>query len=950
MRVHMTLVALLLFAFALRLINLTFQPLWFDEGWSVWFATSDLPAMVARTAADIHPPLYYALLHGWIALAGPSEGTLRLFCVLIGVLTVAALYRLAADLFGVKVALLAAMLLAVSPLHVFYSQEIRMYELVTLLGIVSTWLFWRLTELVIPSETMTVGTTAKYSVAYVLVTSAAMYTQYYGAFIPLFHFIFLLLYGRSRRALLFPLICLISLFVLYVPWLLFATAQLTQYVAEKVNIEQYTPLAPLDYLLRHLSAFAVGHLPSDTGWLAWATVVFVASALVGVVSHASRFILRQAAPPESPCSPGGDSLDGDRWGAGGRRFTYLFLYLFVPLLAGFLIQLRFPFAPPRMERLLLLASAPFLILVANGLVNFRSQTRLVALIVVVVLVGSSVISLSSFYTLPRYPEQDYRPLAHRINALALPDDVVMLVHPWQVGFLQAYLTVPVALQWVAEPDWGQADQRQLQAVLTAQQRVWLPAYYALGGILESAMEKFLTTNAMPIEAKWFVKTRLSFYAPARTFTCGAAEPFTWCGGGASDSRFFLNVAIDTRPRMAGWGSVPLELFWHPRTQLEPVKFSLRLYDLSGRLWHSQEREPLLGLWPTDQWPASVTNAEQRSDGFVTIHDRHAFLIPAGTPPGQYGVWMVVYRARDGQALGAATRLGVIEVTRPLVPPSVSALSIGTTLYGDWERVRLLGYNLRDGVFKTGESLHLDLFWQARENVNEDEMLFVQLQDMSGKPFVINEAPPLYSTSQWHRGDLIREQRDLLLPATLDAGRYRLVVGWLRASDRARLRLTGGGDQVVLREAEVVVRPHQFEAPSAQAAHSIRFGELAKLVGYDFPPMLDQSLTVRLYWQVLRETNIAYSVFVHITAADGKTIIAQHDGPPVRGAAPTTSWVSSEYISDEHKIDLPPNLRPGRYRVRVGLYDPKTGVRLKAFSEAGDEFPDDAVELFQFELK
>src|ERR671936_747856 len=69
-RARWTLVVLLLCAFALRLLNLTVQPLWFDEGWSVWFATADLPTMAARTAADIHPPLYYALLHAWIALAG----------------------------------------------------------------------------------------------------------------------------------------------------------------------------------------------------------------------------------------------------------------------------------------------------------------------------------------------------------------------------------------------------------------------------------------------------------------------------------------------------------------------------------------------------------------------------------------------------------------------------------------------------------------------------------------------------------------------------------------------------------------------------------------------------------------------------------------------------------------------------------------------------------------
>ena len=88
---RVALAVILLAALALRLANLTFQPLWFDEGWSVWFATSDLPAMIEHTAVDIHPPFYYALLHLWIGLTDTSEFALRMLSVLVGVLTVALL-------------------------------------------------------------------------------------------------------------------------------------------------------------------------------------------------------------------------------------------------------------------------------------------------------------------------------------------------------------------------------------------------------------------------------------------------------------------------------------------------------------------------------------------------------------------------------------------------------------------------------------------------------------------------------------------------------------------------------------------------------------------------------------------------------------------------------------------------------------------------------------------
>ena len=83
---------LILVGLGLRLARLSFQPLWWDEGYSVWFATHPLARMAALTAQDIHPPLYYALLHGWAALLGASPTALRLLSVIVGVLTIPLLY------------------------------------------------------------------------------------------------------------------------------------------------------------------------------------------------------------------------------------------------------------------------------------------------------------------------------------------------------------------------------------------------------------------------------------------------------------------------------------------------------------------------------------------------------------------------------------------------------------------------------------------------------------------------------------------------------------------------------------------------------------------------------------------------------------------------------------------------------------------------------------------
>jgi hypothetical protein len=64
-----------------------------------------------------------------------------------------------------------------------------------------------------------------------------------------------------------------------------------------------------------------------------------------------------------------------------------------------------------------------------------------------------------------------------------------------------------------------------------------------------------------------------------------------------------------------------------------------------------------------------------------------------------------------------------------------------------------------------------------------------------------------------------------------------------------------------------------------------------------------------------------------------------DSVPLRGEAPTTSWVTGEIISDQYDIVVDPEAPPGNYVIEIGVYDPSTGQRLPVFanghSEEGD---------------
>ncbi|MBW7958686.1 MAG: hypothetical protein H3C69_03930, partial [Candidatus Promineofilum sp.] len=79
-RLHLSLglmVGLLLLAFALRLLRLDYQSLWWDEGISLHLATSGFGEIIRDRLDNIHPPLYFFILKGWLALVGVSPFTGR---------------------------------------------------------------------------------------------------------------------------------------------------------------------------------------------------------------------------------------------------------------------------------------------------------------------------------------------------------------------------------------------------------------------------------------------------------------------------------------------------------------------------------------------------------------------------------------------------------------------------------------------------------------------------------------------------------------------------------------------------------------------------------------------------------------------------------------------------------------------------------------------------------
>jgi tRNA A-37 threonylcarbamoyl transferase component Bud32 len=117
-----------------------------------------------------------------------------------------------------------------------------------------------------------------------------------------------------------------------------------------------------------------------------------------------------------------------------------------------------------------------------------------------------------------------------------------------------------------------------------------------------------------------------------------------------------------------------------------------------------------------------------------------------------------------------------------------------------------------------------------------------------------------------------------------------------------------------------------------------------LAAYELP-RLDyrpgETLPLTLIWQAIQSPGQGYSVFVHLTRADGSPL-SQQDGPPANGTRPTDTWSPGDQITDAHQLSIPPDAAPGEYWLRVGLYN--GGGRFPVTDPGQANTADDAIVL------
>lgn len=138
---------ILLFGLILRLISIN-QSLWLDEAINALAVKnySFFNLITEYAKADFHPPGWFIILWFWAKAFGYSEVSLRAPSVIFGILSIFFTYLVGKKLVSGKIGLVAALLIAINPLHIYYSQEARMYSLATLAVLINVLLFIKLAK------------------------------------------------------------------------------------------------------------------------------------------------------------------------------------------------------------------------------------------------------------------------------------------------------------------------------------------------------------------------------------------------------------------------------------------------------------------------------------------------------------------------------------------------------------------------------------------------------------------------------------------------------------------------------------------------------------------------------------------------------------------------------------------------------------------------------------
>ncbi len=426
-----------LLAALLRAWGLGRQSLWFDEAFTVWVARQPWGDVLNILVNDgVHPPLFYSLEKLTLALGQSGEIMARLPAMVFGVLSVPLLALLARSWSGERVALWAALLYALAPFHVWYSQEARMYSLLallTLLSIGAYWAWWRRPRL------LTHG-------AFILTHSLAYLTHYFALWVSVIELLHLTLHRRrgwSRLKTWGFWQLLASLPLMY--WL-----YLLQQRPERFFGIGWIPRPSFGDIPLTLLNLTVGY---------WQAPPLLAGGLTLLFILAMLLALRARRRDQ-------------------EALTLIAFWGFIPLLLTLVISLVLPFHV-FMDRYLIMAQPPLLLLMAKGLAYRPSPRKrslaawplllAIPFLLVMTVTDNAILNGQQMF------KENWRDVAAYLNRESAADEVVLLRHATMAIPFQIYpLAAPVRI-W----EWNR-ERYAFDELVAGYRGVWVVYWNAVG--------------------------------------------------------------------------------------------------------------------------------------------------------------------------------------------------------------------------------------------------------------------------------------------------------------------------------------------------------------------------------------------------------------------------------------------------------------------------------------
>jgi uncharacterized membrane protein len=693
-RTYLLLLLILLAGFALRLYRLGAESLWYDETVSAFLASESVPDLIGHTARDIHPPGYYFLLHFWTLVAGPSEFALAYLSLSFGVLLIPLTYLLSRRLADTSTAMWAALLVAFSPYHVWYAQEVRMYTLGAVLGLITAYCGLRIvaSNLNAPGAmgfrpfVFTQGKSGSHLLpwlGYIVSTALGLYTLYYFAFLLIaLNAVFLLytLHPNLNRGALRSLVLANGLVVLvYLPWLPIAWRQATEPpVSPWRTFEGFTPRS---VMTESWSALSLGQSVEPAA--VWPLLLLtLALFILGLLylNHLANLLTLQ--PPNLPFS----------------RSPALFLltYTFGPLLLIYLISF---ITPLYHVRYLFTYSPAFYIILGAGFA-WLIERRWVWLAITAagLFLAACVFSLYEYHFDPRYRADDYRAAVAFIQRHWQPGDVLMVnagyVYPAFLYYTDlinlqrqrlvpyqppADTSQPLLLQTGSvdgSPQLGWGDPRSdfyamsaeetvaaLEAAAQDFSRLWLLRAYDTVTDPTGLIRAWLAEHTIPVEDEPFSGES---NIRAQGFLLPGATSFPEVHNFQEANR----VEFEDGLALAGWSmpeqtwrpgqTIHLKLWWlATRPPSVDYKMSLKLWTATAQLAaQGQDTWPVGRLYRATTWPIGQP-----------VYQADQLILPPDLPPGQYWLNVELYHPETGQPL-------------PRLDGDDPVVTLGTVVIGD----------------------------------------------------------------------------------------------------------------------------------------------------------------------------------------------------------------------------------------------------------------------------